>query len=175
MSGSNDDTLAYGICGGVEKISSDNKTCTSYAQKVEHCKKEGAVDNTNYMMNNTDDIGSAVNKELGSVKNTTSFSFLPPDSSKTEFKTKSNDTKNEIFQFGPARNNSVSNSIDEIVEDVGKLSVSDKEEYDDKLFKDPPPKEDCPICMLPMPFDYGKYGISSMLREIGMYWMYTSS
>ena len=43
---------------------------------------------------------------------------------------------------------------------MGKLSVSDKEEYDDKLFKDPPPKEDCPICMLPMPFDYGMCGVS---------------
>ena len=88
MSGSDNDTLACGIFGGVDKISSDNKTCTSCAQKVKHCNKDG-VDNTNYMMNNTDDIGSAVNKELGSVKNTTSFSFLPPDSSKTIPKMKS--------------------------------------------------------------------------------------
>lgn len=161
MSGSDDDTLACGIFGGVDKISSNNKTCTSCAQKVEHCKKEGAgengVDNTNNnISNNTDVIGSDVSKELDSVDTSIAFTFLPPESAKSEDKTKSN-TKNEIFQFGPARNNSVSNNIDKIVEDVGKLVVSD---VDDKLFQHPPPKEDCPICMLPMPFDYGMYGVS---------------
>ena len=147
MSGS-DDTLACGKCDGVDKISSDNKTCTSYAQKVEH--KDVACDNTNSMSNNSDDNCSAVSKELDSDDTSTAFTFLPPkneaDINKT--KTKSN-TNKDIFRFGPARSNSVSNSIDKIVEDVGKLTVSD---VDDKLFADPPPNEDCPICMLPIPF-----------------------
>ena len=30
---------------------------------------------------------------------------------------------------------------------------------DDKLFRDPPPKEDCPICMLPMPYTNGMCGV----------------
>ena len=36
---------------------------------------------------------------------------------------------------------------------VGKLAMSDN--IDDKLFQDPPPKLDCPICMIPMPFANG--------------------
>lgn len=30
---------------------------------------------------------------------------------------------------------------------------------DDKLFQDPPPNKDCPICMLPMPFARGMCGV----------------
>ena len=66
------------ICGGVDKIPSDNKTCTSYAQKVEHCKKDGAGEiyagcANNNMSNNTDDIGSVVSKELDSIKSSAAF------------------------------------------------------------------------------------------------------
>ena len=28
--------------------------------------------------------------------------------------------------------------------------------HDEELFKDPPPREECPICMLPLPFDRGQ-------------------
>lgn len=35
---------------------------------------------------------------------------------------------------------------------VGKKSTFDFEEL---LFRDPPPNEDCPICMLPMPYQSG--------------------
>ena len=107
------------------------------------------------MSNNSDDNGFAKSTNTGSVDTSTAFTFLPPESAKSEIKTKTN-TKNEIFQFGPARNNSVGNSIDIIVEDVGKLGVSDD---DEELFADPPPKEDCPICMLPMPYSPGVCGV----------------
>lgn len=33
---------------------------------------------------------------------------------------------------------------------------------DDKLFQDPPPMEDCPICFLPMPFASGIYEFRSI-------------
>ena len=33
--------------------------------------------------------------------------------------------------------------------------------HDEKLFKDHPPREDCPICMLPLPIDAEKYSFSS--------------
>ena len=39
---------------------------------------------------------------------------------------------------------------------IGKMAISDD---DDKLFQDPPPKEDCPICMLPMPHASGICGV----------------
>ena len=44
--------------------------------------------------------------------------------------------------------------IDGITESIDKMVISD-----DKLFADPPPKEDCPICMLPMPYAGGICGV----------------
>ena len=38
--------------------------------------------------------------------------------------------------------------------DAGSVDISD-----DKLFKDPPPREDCPICMLPLPHATGECGV----------------
>ena len=135
----------------MDDISSDNKTCTSCAQKVDQ-QKDGAC--TNQVANNTNDIGSRVSKDLDSSEKATTFTFLPPESANGEVdvmktRTKPN-TKNEIFQFGVC-SNSGSNSIDKIVEDVGKLGVSDDKGEDNLLFQDPPSGEECPICMLPMP------------------------
>ena len=39
--------------------------------------------------------------------------------------------------------------METFVEGIDKMAISD-----DKLFADPPPKEDCEICMLPMPYPY---------------------
>ena len=39
-------------------------------------------------------------------------------------------------------------------DESGNLSIPDK-----TLFRDPPPKEDCPICMLPMPYNSGACGV----------------
>ena len=36
--------------------------------------------------------------------------------------------------------------METFVEGIDKMAISD-----DKLFADPPPKEECPLCMLPMP------------------------
>ena len=44
--------------------------------------------------------------------------------------------------------------IDGITESIDKMVISD-----DKLFADPPPKEECPICMLPMPRATGICGV----------------
>lgn len=40
-------------------------------------------------------------------------------------------------------------------DDIHKMS-------DDELFRDPPPKEDCSICMLPMPFANGLCGVHTI-------------
>ena len=53
--------------------------------------------------------------------------------------------------------------IDAVAEGVSKVDLSNDDNNngryidisDEKLFADPPPKEDCPICMLPMPFATG--------------------
>lgn len=44
--------------------------------------------------------------------------------------------------------------VDDIAENLRGLVVSN-------LFEEPPPKEDCPICMLPMPFASGVQGVST--------------
>ena len=44
----------------------------------------------------------------------------------------------------------------QITRDMWQLSgLGKKVSADDPLFQDPPPKEDCPICMLPMPHNSG--------------------
>ena len=46
------------------------------------------------------------------------------------------------------------NTVDDIVDGINNTVISS----DDELFQDPPPKEDCSICMLPMPFTNGIRG-----------------
>ena len=43
-------------------------------------------------------------------------------------------------------------NIDTVSDILGRLDISNNDEL---LFQDPPPKEDCPICMLPMPHSGG--------------------
>jgi len=52
--------------------------------------------------------------------------------------------------------NSIS-AIDIISDKIDMMSYNDD---DDPLFQDPPPREDCPICMLPMPFSNGVCGVT---------------
>jgi len=40
-------------------------------------------------------------------------------------------------------------------------TTNDNDGEDDKLFQDPPPKEDCPVCMQPMPFSNGVAGVET--------------
>jgi len=47
--------------------------------------------------------------------------------------------------------------IDSISDNLGKMSTISDEE----LFADPPPKEDCAICFLPMPFTTGMFGVDT--------------
>ena len=47
-------------------------------------------------------------------------------------------------------------SADALSEEMNRMVISD-----DDLFKDPPPKEDCPICFLPMPYAIGGFGVQT--------------
>ena len=110
MSGLDDDSK---LCSGADEVSS-GKTCTSYDQKIEHCKNDGK----DVMDNDDDSI-----KDLSSIDT---------------------DLSEENSDDTPRDNVAI------ISENLGKLAVSDNN--DDKLFQDPPPKEDCAICMLPLPY-----------------------
>jgi len=50
--------------------------------------------------------------------------------------------------------------IDAVSDILGRLDISNNDD-DDKLFADPPPKEDCPICMQPMPYSNGLCGVAT--------------
>ena len=47
-----------------------------------------------------------------------------------------------------------SDNVDDIAKSVDNITISDED-----LFADPPPKEECPLCMLPMPCTNGVCGI----------------
>ena len=72
----------------------------------------------------------------------------------------SRDQKVESCNDDDVDHNTSSNSssaIDTISDNLGRVGLSKDDDddkmsiSDEKLFQDPPPKEDCPICMLPMP------------------------
>ena len=46
--------------------------------------------------------------------------------------------------------------IDALSEEMNRMVISD-----DELFKDPPPKEECPICLLPVPYAIGACGVQT--------------
>ena len=51
-------------------------------------------------------------------------------------------------------NNASDINVDDVNMGLGAMNISD-----DKLFQDPPHKEDCPICLLPMPYTTGLCGV----------------
>ena len=75
-------------------------------------------------------------------------------------KDKNTSCEQKVKDGSPNINVSRSNNADDNINVVSaglngmKLSndVDGEDISDDKLFADPPPKEDCPICMLPMPY-----------------------
>jgi hypothetical protein len=72
---------------------------------------------------------------------------------------------------GVDHNNSSNSSsgIDAVAESISRVDISN--DYlgkmalsDDKLFQDPPPKEDCPICMLPTPHALSGCGVNMVYQ-----------
>ena len=50
-------------------------------------------------------------------------------------------------------------NIDALSDEMNRIVISD-----DELFKDPPPKEDCPICFLPMPYSSGACDVQQVYQ-----------
>jgi len=61
-----------------------------------------------------------------------------------------------------------SSAIDTVSDSIERIGISNDDDdekmsiSDEKLFADPPPKEDCPICMQPMPFNPGVCGVTTV-------------
>ena len=143
MSGLDDSKL----CSGVDKISSDNKTFTSYAQKVDGNNKGGAsCENNNNGDSDTIPSSNDNATSTSNIKSTTAFTFLPPKSEASVIKTRSSNTNDSIFHFG-------------------RLAITLPDDNDDILFQDPPAKKDCPICMLPMPYAPGSCGVRTTYMQ----------
>ena len=58
-----------------------------------------------------------------------------------------------------------SSNIDAVSDSFGRVDISKDDDdkmaiTDEKQFQDPPPKVDCPICMLPIPFANGSCGVN---------------
>ena len=49
--------------------------------------------------------------------------------------------------------------IDAVSDGIEKIGICNDDDDDDELFQDPPTKEECQICMLPMPFSSNICGI----------------
>jgi len=60
--------------------------------------------------------------------------------------------------------NICSAGIDAVSDGLGRATISNDNDDDDALFKDPPPKEDCPICMLPMPYVQDLGGVRTIYQ-----------
>jgi len=74
---------------------------------------------------------------------------------------KSEHCKKDSASDNTSCNSSNTSRIDDAISDIlGGLDISNND--DDKLFADPPPKEDCPICMLPMPHSNGLCGVATI-------------
>ena len=76
----------------------------------------------------------------------------------TSYEQKAEDIKNDET----SNNNSADVDLSGALRHLHQLNLrsgTDNDYEDDKLFADPPPREDCPICMLPMPHTSGVCGV----------------
>ena len=79
------------------------------------------------------------------------------------------DQKVESCNVDSVEHNTSSNSssgIDAVSDSLGRVDISNDncgvDNDDDELFQDPPPRDECPICLLPMPFTEGICGVTTV-------------
>ena len=144
----------------------EHKTYTSYEQNVEHCKKDAS---------DVDDIVDGIGKVDVSDKDTDKYSTDKKHAGAKEDKKQcvfADDVQEYISSYYSEKRNTIGNAFKELelsdyeglssdpkkaayfneVQAATFKSINEEEIKNKKLFQDPPPKEDCSICMLPMPF-----------------------
>ena len=121
---------------GTESVVSSNKeVCTSHEQKNENCN-DGASNSFKGGSNNDDTLQKKINSIMKSESDVLKIC--------------------QHFMACSLDKTSSTNHMNAIADIVSM--------FDDELFQDPPPKEECPICMLPMPYSFhlssskGSYG-----------------
>lgn len=131
---------------GGEMTTANKKTHTSYAQKNDHCK-DGACESSHKHDDNikssSDNVGDIADG-IGMVE------ISDKDSSRVAISA----DKQHVGEVTKEDKKS-KDSIDDIdhVDDLEEVNI------DDILFLDPPPKEDCPICTLPIPHSNALCGV----------------
>lgn len=136
MNGS-DDTSERTASGRTETASSNKKM--NQSENVKNCKDGACNSKTN---TDVDDVAES----LGGLD----LSNNKPSVKMPIFKSNTGDRRDNIRQEG-----------------MVEIYLSDKNDglYDnDKLFHDPPPKEECPICMLPIPYAILVCGVETRYR-----------
>jgi len=141
----------------------EHKMCTSYEQNVEHCKKDGVSD--------VDDIADGIGKVDVSDKeavvssaikqaevaqkgdqNQRVFTDYVQDEISSIYSEK-RDYFDNMFKAMELSDPEIMNhpKHESMKEELYK-QINEEEINNKKLFQPPPPKEECPICILPMPF-----------------------
>jgi len=151
-------------CGTEEdKISASKKECTSCEQKLDDAPCELLNDMS--IRYHADSISTCANcgKEGSDVKNTCNKCKLVKYCNAACKKKHRHKHKKEceryVAELHEPLEASISNTDDDvngIVEGFDMVCISD-----DILFQDPPPKEDCPICMIPIPHDPSAFQIDT--------------
>jgi len=174
-----DDITTCGDDNG-DEVPSNKKECTSCEQKNNY-----ASDNTSGGCNSSD-IG-AVAESIGSVDISNDNSTFSGNNESIDgiasrgrgrdggggSKKKITDPKIlkklrqwKIMEEDSARNRPTGlgpNGLPAIVSENNSRNNSNKQSIsDEKLFEDPPPRKDCPICMLPMPHTSGVCGVRTV-------------
>ena len=133
-------------CAACGKADDNLKSCTA-CHLVKYCnrkcqishrpkhKKECRKRAAELKHAGDDNISNSIDNELS--EGISSVSISDSVSGSTDKKTSTSYEQNNNYEY-----------------DISKVAAIS----DDELFKDPPPKEECPICMLPMPYASGSCG-----------------
>ena len=142
-----DDTLVCVVCGGGsdggdKEVSSSTKKCTSCDKKNDHCNTTSNVGSVDAISDtfgreaNISSICAACGKAGDHLKACTACHLVKYCNRDCQISHRSKHKK-------------------ECRKRAAELQRAKDDYTSDKLFQDPPPKEDCPICFLPIPFAMG--------------------
>jgi len=160
---SREDVLACTVCGE-RGDDGRRKMCTSCVQKSKNnddddTSCETAIDGMSKLQVSTSDTAEDTSLISGGDNNNDDRGGDDGHTIHDEHKSKNNretDAEMLLLEASAAIDN-LSNVLDRVLSRI----IEIKSDKNDKLFQEPPPKEDCSICMLPMPYAENINGVTS--------------
>ena len=116
---------------------------SSHEQKIDGACKKCGDNNTNNDSDSIRDLGGSISEQ-----------------DKTAADVDLSGALHHLRQLNHDKSNNITD-INAISDDMSTLAVSD----DELLFQDPPPKEECQICFLPMPHSSGLCGVDKTYQS----------